>query len=375
MKLIISTQAFNSLISKIQNVVSPKPPIPILANFLIEARGEEVVLTATDLTVSIRCSAEATVLEPGATTLPAKRAAQLVRELTTAQLEISSNERGITTLVSGTSRFKLNGMRCEEFPPLHDLSQATSFQIPQRVLKDLLYRTAFTVSREDNRYVLTGLFLHLAERQATFIGTDGKRLARAHALVEGDPTLTYRAIIPLKAVEEILKNLADEDGAVTLSMMHDRLAIAHTSFFLLTKLLMGEYPDVSRVIPDRSDAIISLQRDELMTLLRQVSLFAGEHNHSVRFTFEEGELRLTANSMDVGEGHVVMPIGYPGKKLEIAFNPGFFVDILRRCKSEYVTLGLTDAYNPGILTDGSPTSSLAQSSPLFVLMPMRLSSD
>jgi DNA polymerase-3 subunit beta len=374
MKFVISTQELNYLISKIQNVVPQKPTIPILTNFLIEANNDELILTATDLTVSIRCNTEVKILEEGATTLPAKKLAQLVRELTTMNIEISSNSHEMTTLVAGTSRFKLNGMGKEEFPTLPDLSNAHSFQIKQKDLKDLLYRTSFAVSKEDNRYVLTGVLMHIANGQVVFVGTDGKRLARAHAQIDISPTFTSQSIIPLKAVEEILKNLTEE-GEAKISLMPDKIAVEANQTLLLTKLLAGDYPDINRVIPENSEIIVSLHRDELMTLLRQISLFTADHNHSVRFTFTNGELKLTANTMDIGEGHVGMPVNYQGSKLEVAFNPGFFIDILRHCKEETVTLGLTDAYNPGIITDGEQLAKLSQASPLFIIMPMRLSED
>lgn len=375
MKFVISTQELNYLINKIQNVVPQKPTIPILTNLLIEASNDELILTATDLTVGIRCNTEVKILEEGATTLPARRLAQLIRELTTANVEISSNSSEITTLVAGASRFKLNGMSKEEYPSLPDLSIAHTFQIKQKDLKDLLYRTSFAVSKEDNRYVLTGVLMHIVNGQVNFVGTDGKRLARAHAPIDIAPTFTSQSIIPLKAVDEILKNLTDEEGDAKISLMVDKVAILANQTMLLTKLLAGDYPDINRVIPENSEIIISLHREELMALLRQVSLFTIDHNHSVRFTFTDGELKLTANTLDIGEGHVSMPVNYQGNKLEIAFNPGFFIDILRHCREETVTLGLTDPYNPGVITDGEQGGKLSQSSPLFVIMPMRLSED
>ena len=333
-----------------------------------------MILTATDLTVGIRCNTEVKILEEGATTLPAKKFAQLVRELTTATVEISSTPHQITTLVAGTSRFKLNGMNKDEFPALPDLSHAHSFSIQQKNLKNLLYHTSFAVSKEDNRYVLTGILMQIDNDQVTFVGTDGKRLARTHTSIDNPSAFTSQSIIPLKAVEEIIKNLTDE-GEAKISVMPDKVAVQANQTLLLTKLLSGDYPDINRVIPENSEIIISLHREELTTLLRQVSLFIPDNNHSVRFTFSDGELKLTANSMDIGEGHVGMPVNYHGSKLEIAFNPGFFLDILRHCSSETVILGLTDTYNPGIITDGEQSGNLNRASPMFVIMPMRLSED
>lgn len=375
MKFVIATQEFNYLISKCLNIVSQKTAIPILSNILIEAVNDELILTATDLTVGVRCFTEAKILEEGATTLPAKKLAQLVKELTSVNLEVFSNASEITEINANSSRFKLNGMGKNEFPSLPSVSGAVHFNISQMELKDMFFRTAFAVSREDNRYVLTGVYLHIVNGEAIFIGTDGKRLARAHLKINLDPTFTASYIIPLKAVEEILKNLG-ETGEATVYLMSDKIAVEANHTMIITKLLSGDYPDVNRVIPENTEAVVSLHREELMTLLRQVSLFTAESNHSVRFTFGEGELRLTANTMDIGEGKVSMPANYHGPKLEIAFNPNFFLDILRHSKGETVKMGVTDAYNPGVITDKEedPVSAV-KPSPLFVLMPMRLNEE
>jgi len=378
MKFVISTQELNYLINKCQNVVAPvqKATIPILCNFLIEAANDELIITATDLMVGVRCVIEAQILEEGATTLPAKRFAQLIKELTSANVEISTNENEMTEISADSSRFKLNGMSRAEFPSLPDVSGSTQFKIKQSDLRDMLYRTSFAVSREDNRYVLTGVYMNIANSVAIFVGTDGKRLAKTHINIEIDPAFTGSFIIPLKAVEEILKNIL-EDGDATVYLMHDKIAVEASNTMVVTKLLSGEYPDYNRVIPQHPETILSLHREELMTLLRQITLFTTDTNQSVRFTFGEGELRLTATTMDIGEGKVSMPVNYTGPRLEIAFNPNFFLDILRHSRNETVTMGVTDAYNPGLITEqealqGQQSSA---STPLFVLMPMRLNED
>lgn len=375
MKFVISTNELNYLISKCLNVVSQKPTIPILSNILIEAVNDELILTATDLMVGIRCYTEAKILEEGATTLPAKKFSQLIRELTSVNITITTNANEVTEIESDSSRFKLNGMSRNEFPSLPALSDAANFKISQADLKDMFFRTAFAVSREDNRYVLTGVYMHLANGEACFVGTDGKRLARAHLKVDIDPAFVSSYIIPLKAVEEIIKNLSDE-GDATVYLMNDKIAVEASNTMIVTKLLSGDYPDIKRVIPESTETVVSLHREELMSLLRQVSLFMSENNHSVRFTFSDGELRLSANTMEIGEGKVSMPANYHGPKLEVAFNPNFFLDILRHSKGETVKMGVTDAYNPGIITDKEEDVPMVQaSSPLFVLMPMRLNED
>lgn len=372
MKFVISTQELNYLINKIQNVVSQKATIPILSNFLIEAINDELILTATDLTVGVRCFTDAKILEEGATTLPAKRFSQLAKELTAANIEISSNSSEITEIIANSSRFKLHGMNKDEFPSLPDMTEATKFTLKQSELKEMFYRTSFAVSREDNRYALTGVLMQIAEGKAVFVGTDGKRLAKTFISVDIDPTFQGSYIIPLKAVEEIQKNLM-EDGMATVYLMQDKIAVQSTQTTVITKLLTGDYPDYNRVIPENSEVNVSLHRDELITLLRQISLFTNEMSLSVRFTFTDGTLTLSANSMEIGEGKVQMPVNYHGPQLEIAFNPVFFLDILRHSKHETVTIGITDGFNPGVITDQETMTE--NPNPLFVLMPMRLNEE
>lgn len=375
MKFILPTQEFNYLISKIQNIIPLKPTSPILNNFLIEASNDELVLTATDLTVSIRCQTEIKVLEEGSTTLPAKKLAQLVRELSAPNLEISSDSNEITTLVAGSSRFKLNGIGTIDYPEMPNLSEAATIEVKQDKLKELLFRTSFAVSKEDNRYALTGLLMSISDGLLTFTGTDGKRLARAQAPLEIALDLNTQSVIPLKAIDEIVKNLVDEEGTAKISIMPDKIAVFANQTLVVTKLLSGDYPDISRVIPEETPIKITLHREEMLSLLRQVSLFAVDHHHSACFQFTQGELKLSANTHEFGEGHVAMPVNYQGSDLEIAFNPGFFIDILRHCKEEVVTIGLVDPFNPGLITDGEPSEEQSKDSALFVIMPMRMMKD
>lgn len=363
MKFVVSKETLTKLITNIQNVVSHKPTIPILSNFLIEAHKGELVVTATDLTVGIRCQSDAKVLEEGAITLPAKRFFQLTKELTAPNLEIQSKDGEISEIVAGSSHFKFHGMHRKDFPNLPDLNSATSLTIGQKELKEMFFRTAFAASREDTRYVLTGIFLKIEQKKALFVGADGKRLAEAYIELEVDSALNGEYILPLKAVEEIYKILADE-GKATLFLMPDKIAIEANKTLIVTKLLSGTYPDFKRLIPEKLEINVSLHREELISLLRQVSLFTDEENQSVRFLLTNGSLNLKANNATIGEGQVSMPVNYHQKPFAIAFNPNVFLDILRHSRSELIQLGLNDPYNPGVITD--------ESTARFMIMPMRL---
>ncbi|AAD18487.1 DNA polymerase III subunit beta [Chlamydia pneumoniae] len=366
MKFVVSRNELGNLIKKIQSVVPQNTPIPVLTHVLIETYNDELVFTATDLTVSTRCVTKAKVYEKGAISIPSKRFFQLVKELTEANLEISSSAGEMAQITSGSSCFRLLSMEKEDFPMLPDIQNALRFSLPAEQLKTMLQRTSFAVSREESRYVLTGVLLAIANGVATIVGTDGKRLAKIDAEVTLDKSFSGEYIIPIKAVEEIIKMCSDE-GEAAIFLDQDKIAVECDNTLLITKLLSGEFPDFSPVISTESNVKLDLHREELITLLKQVALFTNESSHSVKFSFLPGELTLTANCTKVGEGKVSMAVNYSGELLEIAFNPFFFLDILKHSKDELVSLGISDSYNPGIITDSA--------SGLFVIMPMRLHDD
>ncbi|MBN2479178.1 MAG: DNA polymerase III subunit beta [Parachlamydiales bacterium] len=364
MKAVISKKELAILIGRLQSIIANKPAIPILSNVLIEAHSDQLILSATDLTTSMRCYSDAKVIEEGAIALPAKRFFQLIRELTSPQIKISCISNEMAEITSVSSQFKINGMLKSEFPALPDISGSTQIPIQAKILKDMLSRTYFSAAREDSRYVLNGIYMNIVNQKAIFIGTDGKRLAKIDTNIDVDPSFLGSYIIPLKAVEEMIKMITDEEETVNLSLMHDKVFLESSNLTLITKLLSGQYPDVEKVIPENPAVAITIHREELITLLRQVSLFTPDSTGSVRFIFDQGQLQLTAMSSDIGEGNVTMPVDYSHERFEVAFNPFYFMDILRHCKDETITFSIQDAYNPGMITDST--------SALFVIMPMRL---
>lgn len=364
MKILISRVELVNLIGKIQGIVPSKPAIPILGNILLEAANDQLILSATDLTVSMRAYTEAKVEEEGAITLPARRFFQLIRELTAPQVDIHSTSAEIAHIHAGSSHFKMSGMPKTEFPALPDLSEAAHMALATATFKDMLIRSSFAAARDDNRQVLNGILLQNIDKLAMFIGTDGKRLAKLQTEVDLPQSKLSSYILPLKAVEEIIKLLDVKEETCKLALMADKIGIEAGPVTLISKLITGQYPDVGRVIPKKAANPIILHREELISLLRQIALFTSDSSSAVRFTFAPGELHLSAMTGDLGEGKVSMAVNYGGPKFDVAFNPYYFLDVLRHSKDETVQLSLSDPFNPGLITDSTNAE--------FVLMPMRL---
>lgn len=366
MRFVVDRQALLDVAPSIQNMVTTRPVLPILSHVLIEATQGGLEITVTDLTVGVRCIIPAEVSKQGSATVSARRFLQLIRELSTSQLQLHA-PGSVTEVSSGPSRFKLHGLQVNDFPKLPSLKSAVTVDIPQAVLKKALWLTSFAVAREDSRYTLMGLFLGLQGGVATLVGTDGKRLARTELQLNLPSDFSGNFTLPLKAVEEMQKMLSDSDETARLHLMTDRIGLEVGGFLLVSKLLTGDFPNFDRVIPKSCPIRATIDREELMALLRQIALFTTEQNQAVQFSFQSGELTLEAANGEVGEGRVSMPIQLEGKGLTIAFNPAYLLDILRHLEGESFSLQLTDAFNPGVITDSHKT--------LFILMPMRLQNE
>ena len=367
MKFHVQREALSTFIGKMQGVVPSKAVIPILSNVLIEANDHQITITATDLTVSLRASLPATVTEKGAIALPARRLFQLIRELKAPEVHFETDATLTAIITNGSSHFRIHGLNQTEFPPFPDVKDGHTFTLPSLRLKEMLENTSFAAAKDDSRQVLNGICMELRKNRMTIVGTDGKKLAKIEQDIQTDIQDGQRSIIPLKAVDEMAR-LLDGTESATITLMADRVALETDSGSLVSKLVSGQFPDYERVLPDQTRMHhMSLHRDELISLLKQVSLFTSDASHSVKLSFEKGELKVQATNTDIGEGKVHMPVDYHSKRLDIAFNPHFFIDILRHCNDETVQFGITDSFNPGSITDTSNAH--------FVLMPMRLSNE
>ncbi len=371
MKFVVQRESLLSLIGKIQGIVPTKAIIPILSNVLIEAFDRQIVITATDITVTMRSKIDAQIEECGTITVPARRFFQLIRELTAPDIYLETDTNGIARVTSGTSHFMLHGMDSSEFPSFQSVNDGISFNIESSVLKEMLSNTAFAVAKEHDNQALTGLLLELIDGKATAVGTNGKRLAKMDKSINFNNANKSTSVIPIKTVEEIIKLLNNDSQNITINIVDDKISLECDQWCIVSKLISDKYPDYNRIIPSKEEIKeITIHKDELMTLLKQLSLFTSEANNSVKFTFVDGELQLQTINRDIGEGKVKMPVDYSGSQLEIAFNPNYFLDILKHCKKETINFGVSNSVNPGLIVD----SSDSQSSPnvVFALMPLRI---
>jgi DNA polymerase-3 subunit beta len=364
MKFSVSREKLVEGLQTVQNVVSTRTTLPILSNVLLQAADGEIRLTTTDLDVGIRGSIEAQVDRPGATTLPARRLATIVRELPTSEVTIEVDSKNAATIKSGPSFFKILGLPESDFPPLPAFEGAKAFTIKQADLRDGLKKTAYAISNDETRYVLNGILCSFKENKLTLVATDGRRLSLVDLELEFPKSQEADVIVPAKAVAE-LQRLLGAEGEVKMSVSENQVAFQVNGTLLVSKLIEGNYPNYRQVIPAETRERITLERQLFLDSVHRVSLLASDKSNSVKLVFSKGEIEIAANTPEIGEAHETLPVNYKGREFSIAFNPDFLMAPLRNLETDEIYLDLIDEMSPGVIK--------TQSSFLYVLMPMRIS--
>src|SRR5580693_3387943 len=248
MKFSVAKEKLLEGLQQVQNVVSTRTTLPILSNVLLQASDGAVHLTTTDLDVGVRGSFEADVEKEGATTLPARRLFNIVRELPASEIQVDVNGKNAASIRSGQSFFKILGLPEEEFPPLPKFEDAKVVTIRQKDLRDGLKKTSYAISTDETRYVLNGLLFSFKENKLTLVATDGRRLAMVDIELEIPRSQETDIIVPTKAVAE-LQRLVREEGEVKLGIGENQIAFELNRTLLVSKLIEGNYPNYRQVIP------------------------------------------------------------------------------------------------------------------------------
>ena len=354
-----------------QGVVEKKTTIPILSNVLVEATGDRIHLTATDLELGIRCSCPARVKKQGAGTIPAKRLLDYVRLLPDADLDVKMQENQWASLVCGRSRTRIAGMSRESFPELPKMPGDLA-AIPIGLLSTMIGKTIFAISSEESRFTLNGALLILKSSGLVMVATDGHRLAMTEAeLSLPEMTTSYRALLPRKAMGEILKLSSDtnSDTPIRFSGDENHLFFQIGDRLLLSRKLTGNFPDFERVLPKELTKSVSLDRDELRGAIERVAQFSDERSRAIRVQFAEGEVKIHSSLSDTGESEESVPVEYEGESVEIGFNAGYLLDFLRAIPEKKVEFHFKDAHSAGELR---PVGDGTGNSYRYVVMPMRI---
>jgi len=360
---IVRTKLLEAL-QAVQNVVSVKSTLQILSNALIKIEGNKLHLTTTDLDITVKCTVDAEGEEVGGTTLPIRRLAGIVRELPEGKITFNISEEDVAEVRCGSSFFRIIGLPLRDFPPVPVPDGKFCYRMDQGVFREMLRKTAYAASQDETRHVLNGVLMAFKDGKLTMVATDGRRLALVEQEVEFPAEAEIEMILPTKAVNELLHILKD-DGDLKIYAHKSQAVFEFGNIMMSSKLIDGVYPNYRQVIPPGCDERVVLEREQLLTALRRVSLVTTDKSNSTRLTFSANQLTILTNTPDIGEARETMPVKYVGKEITVTFNPEYVMDPLRNIDRDEITFEMNDGHSPALIKCGGIPF-------LYVLMPLRI---
>ena len=364
MKFKIEKSVFLNGLQTVQNVVGSNSTLPILSNVLLRANKKELLLTTTDLDVTVSCTLEADVEKSGSTTIPVRRLASIIRELSGSDIDLEVNDKDISKISCGSSKFMLNGLSEDEFPPTPKVEAKFSYNMKQNAFKEMLSMVQYAASADETRQSLNGVFLSFKEDKFSMVATDGRRLALIEQEVELPGDTAVSMILPTKAVNELHHTLGDDED-VKINATDKQIFFEFGNVSVSSKLIEGTYPNYEQVMPDNNDTRITIERESLLSALKRASLLSVDSSSAVKLTFADNRITVLMSNPEVGEARETIPVKYEGKELSIAFNPDFMIEPLKNISDDEVFLELMDEMSPGVLKCSLPF--------VYVLMPVRIS--
>ncbi len=358
-------------------VVDRRGTMPILGNFLLQTDENRVLISATDLEVSFRGFYPAEVLEHGAVTVQAHYLFNLIKELPGASVDLTGTDKAGLKILSGESRYQLNGLPADQFPPVPEITDQNLVETESRIVKEMIEKTIFSVSVDDLQYHLSSIFWERVETEQGFllrlISTDGHRLTLIERPLPGSEQVPMEKglLIPRKGMAEVIRFLAEEEK-VSLGLGTQSLALRADDRYLFIRLLQDKkFPEYRRIIPEAFGYRFAINRRELLEAIKRISLLSTERFKGVVLKLLPDRVEVTFTNPEVGEGFEQVPAfleaGDPaGLPIEVGFNARYFLEPLNAMESDLAILELNDKDRPCRLVD--------QGDPHYfsIIMPMSL---
>ena len=364
MKFKIVRSKFLEGLKSVQNIVAAKGSLPILQNVLMEAGENRLVMTTTDLDISIRSSVECEIVESGATTLPVKLLFNSISKAAEGEIVVEVDDKERATITAGSAKFKLAGLPETDFPRLPKDEDAYAYEIPQATLREMFRKVSYAASQDDTRRTLKGVLMSFKDSKLTMVATDGRRLALVENEIEFPKDVEKDIVLPSKAVQELQRSLNGEEIA-SVMIQKTQVSFKLGNITVYSKLMDDVYPNYRQVIPKETVEKITIDRQLLLDALDRASVMTMDEAHSTKLIFSEGKLTVTSAASDIGEAKDEVAIKYAGEPIEIIFNPSYVMDPLKAIDDDEITINLNNGHSPAVIKCSIPF--------LYVLMPLRIS--
>ena len=350
-------------LSVVSRAVSTRTSVQILSGILLEARGSELQLAATDMELSLRATVAAQVEGDGAIVLPGRTLVDIARLLPSDEVSIEHKPtESVVHVVSGSASYTLNAFNPEDFPRLPATDAVGTFTVDREALLETIGRVGRAASKDESRPVLTGILVQFSADKLVMAATDSYRLAVKETALAGSAA-ELEAIVPGRALTELAR-LATGDGDVEIGVHENQVLFAVDGIWLTTRRIDGQFPNYRQLLPEAFEHELTLPRSELLDVVRRAAVMI-QRSTPLQLRFAEGELTVIARTHEVGESTESMPVGFTGDTLEIGFNADFLRDGLESMTGDDVRFKLISPLRPAVLQGESDDFT-------YLVMPIRL---
>ena len=352
MKLICEKDNILKALNSVTKAVASKTTMPILEGILIQTNDNEVKFTTYDLEIGIEYVTNCEVKEQGATVVNAIMFSEIIRRLPDAEIKITLDEKNLLVIECEGSLYKLATMNPEEFPELPQISIENSIEMEQNSLKDMIRKTIFAVSTEENRPIFTGCLFEIKNNKLNVVAVDGFRLAWKSKFLQNKIN-DFSAVIPGRTLNEINKIILDSYDPIKIGVAKNQALFEMENCKIVTRLLDGEFLNYSSVIPENWETRIRVDRSSLQNCFERISLISSssiekEKKYPVKVNVDIGKVTISCTNQ-TGDAKEEMYVTTEGKNLEAGFNPKYFLDALRAIDDQEVFVDFGTSISPCII--------------------------
>ena len=370
MKFIVSSAALLKELSSINGVITTNPVVPILENFLFEIVDNKLTITASDLQTSMITELEVESKESGNIAVPAKILIDTLKNLPEQPVTFSIDTSSYSIEISSDNgHYKLAGENATDFPKVPAVSPDFSVTMSTDVLHRAINNTIFATSSDELRPAMTGVYMNLTETNSTFVGTDGHKLIR-YRRVDVATSNGNAIIVPRKGLNMLKNTLPSENIDVTVDFNVSNAFFRFGNLKMICRLIDERYPDYENVIPTDNPIKMTIERLEMLSSLKRISIYANKTTHQVRLKITGSELLISAEDLDfANEANERLVCEHEGDDIEIGFNSKFLIEMLANVESKQVALHLSAPNRAGLII---PTEQDENEDLLMLVMPVML---
>jgi DNA polymerase III subunit beta len=363
LRIIVSRDELASKLGIVSRAVSTRATVLVLGGIQLRAADGQLLMSATDMELSLRATIDARVADEGTVVVPGRLLLDIARSLPEAEVSIEHRpDEAVAVVSAGSAMYRLHTYSAEDFPRLPDIETLTLHSVDGDALVETVGRVGRSASRDESRPVLTGILVRFEPGKIVMAATDSYRLAVKETAVAA-PLPELEAIIPARALQELTRIVAGAED-VQLGLHENHVVFGADGVWLTTRRIDGQFPNYRQLLPEQFEHELQLPREELLEVVRRVSLMA-QRNSPLRLRFAEGEVTVSAITQDVGEARESLPAPYAAAPLEIGFNAEFLRSGLESIDSDSLRFKLISPLRPAVLEGESDDY-------VYLIMPIRL---